>query len=74
MRSNVPPAVFRVSGGPIIAVLALIVAGWLLFNNLLTDLRAGKPWWAIEAMQATIAAAAGLTIYLAYRLYRGRAS
>jgi APA family basic amino acid/polyamine antiporter len=69
-RTNVAPAVFKVPGGTAIAILSLMLAAWLLANNLLTDLRANKPWWAIEALQATIAAAAGLVIYLAYRIAR----
>jgi amino acid transporter len=67
-RSSIPAAVFKVPGGPVIAVLCLILAAWLLANNLLTDLRAGKPWWRIEAIQASIAAALGFLIYLAYRI------
>ncbi|HEY6045715.1 MAG TPA: APC family permease, partial [Pyrinomonadaceae bacterium] len=69
-RKDVADAVFKVPGGSIIAVVSLIVAAWLLTNNLLGDLRAHKPWWAIEAIQATIAAAAGLLIYLTYRALR----
>jgi amino acid transporter len=69
-RTDVAPAVFRVPGGTAIAILSLMLAAWLLANNLLTDLRASKPWWAIEAIQATIAAVAGLLIYLTYRMLR----
>jgi amino acid transporter len=67
-RAGVPPASFKVPGGIVIAVLSLILAAGLLFNNLLTDLRAGKPWWGIEMIQATIAATVGLVVYLAYRI------
>jgi amino acid transporter len=69
-RKDVAAAVFKVPGGSIIAVASLLLAGWLLTNNLLGDLRASKSWWAIEAIQATIAAAAGLLIYLTYRALR----
>ena len=69
-RKDVAAAVFKVPGGSIIAVVSLILAAWLLSNNLLGDLRANKPWWAIEAIQAMIAAAAGLLIYLTYRMVR----
>jgi amino acid transporter len=69
-RKDVAAAVFKVPGGSIIAVVSLILAAWLLSNNLLGDIRASKPWWKIEAIQATIAAAAGLLIYLTYRALR----
>ena len=73
-RSNVAVATFKIPGGSIIAILALMLAGWLLANNLWTDLRAGKSWFAIEAIQATIAALIGLLIYLAYRVVRYNSS
>src|SRR5207302_5896315 len=62
-RSDAPKALFRLPGGPIIAVASLILAGWLLLNSTL-----------YEAMAATIAAAVGFVIYLGYRLYRARSS
>jgi APA family basic amino acid/polyamine antiporter len=67
-RRDAPAAVFRVPGGTIIAILSLILAAWLLANNLMTDLRAGKSWWQIEAVQAAIAGMFGLLVYLAYRI------
>jgi amino acid transporter len=62
-RQGVPAPMFKVRGGPIIAVAALILAAWLLANSTLR-----------EAVTATIAAALGMLVYLAYRLYRLRAS
>jgi APA family basic amino acid/polyamine antiporter len=58
-RSGVPPALFRLRGGTVIAIAALILAAWLLTNSTRT-----------EAIQATIAAAVGLLIYLVYRVVR----
>ena len=55
-KASVPAAVFRVRGGPIIAIAALILSAWLLANSTLR-----------EAIQAAIAATVGLLIYLAYR-------
>ncbi len=54
-RSDVPPAAFRLRGGTFIAALSLILAAWLLTS-------ARK-----EAVAATIAAAVGMVLYLAYR-------
>jgi APA family basic amino acid/polyamine antiporter len=62
-RVNVPAAMFRVRGGPIIAVAALILALWLLANSTLK-----------EARQAGIAALVGLLIYFGYRIYQTRSS
>src|SRR5438552_5853896 len=62
-RSDVPAPMFKVRGGPIIAIAALLLAIWLLANSTLR-----------EAIQAVGAAAVGLLIYLSYRLYRARAS
>jgi amino acid transporter len=56
-RSDVPPAIFRVPGGTIIAISALLLAAWLLANST----------WQ-EARAAAIAAAVGLLVYFAYRL------
>jgi hypothetical protein len=50
---------FKVRGGPIIAVAALILAVWLLANSTLR-----------EAVTAVIAAAVGMVIYSAYRIVR----
>jgi basic amino acid/polyamine antiporter, APA family len=62
-RQSVPPAAFHLRGGPVIAVLALVLMAWLLLSA----------WKELKA--AAWAAAAGLVIYLAYWLYsRSRAS
>ena len=58
-RSGVPVAMFKVPGGPIIAVAALLLAVWLLANGTLR-----------EAIQAGIAALVGLLIYSGYKVYR----
>jgi APA family basic amino acid/polyamine antiporter len=57
-RSGVSPAMFRVRGGTVIAIAALVLAIWLLAHSTRT-----------EAIQATIAGAVGLVIYFGYRLY-----
>jgi amino acid transporter len=63
-RRDVPPALFRLPGGTIVAILALVLIVWLLLNSTLH-----------EARDAALAAAAGLVIYFAYWLYsRSRAS
>jgi APA family basic amino acid/polyamine antiporter len=61
-RSDAPPAAFRLRGGTVIAVLSLILTSWLLAS-------ARK-----EARAAAIAAAVGLLIYFAYRIYSRRES
>jgi APA family basic amino acid/polyamine antiporter len=55
-RNNAPPALFRLRGGVVISVLALMLAAWLLANSTLK-----------EAITAAIAGAVGLVIYIAYR-------
>lgn len=55
-RQTGPKALFRLPAGPAIAVAALILSAWLLLNSTL-----------YEAIAATVAAAAGLVIYLACR-------
>ena len=57
-RSDVPPAAFRLRYGTVVAILALLLAVWLLANST----------WQ-EARAAAIAAAVGLLIYFAFRLY-----
>jgi amino acid transporter len=57
-RSDVPKAMFRLPGGPGIAIAALLLAAWLLANSTVK-----------EAVQATIVAVIGLLIYASYRLY-----
>ena len=60
-RENVPPAKFRLAGGTVIAILALLLAAWLLANST----------WQ-EARAAAIAAAVGFLIYVAYWIYSRR--
>ena len=63
-QRDAPPALFRLPGGTIIAIVVLVLIGWLLLNSTLH-----------EARDASLAAAAGLVIYFAYWLYsRSRAS
>ncbi|HSS21442.1 MAG TPA: amino acid permease [Pyrinomonadaceae bacterium] len=63
-RSGIPQANFKIPLGTLIAVLALILAAWLLTFT---------PW--LEALVSLIAAAIGLLVYFAYRLYlRGRSA
>ena len=57
-RRDVPPATFHLRFGTVIAILSLGLAAWLLANST----------WQ-EARAAAIAAAVGLLIYFAYRLY-----
>jgi amino acid transporter len=60
-RREAPPAAFRLPGGTVIAILSLLLIVWLLLNSTLQ-----------EAKAATVAAAVGLAIYLAYWLYSHR--
>jgi amino acid transporter len=60
-RSDAPPAAFRLHYGTVIAILALLLAGWLLANSTLK-----------EARVAAIAAGVGLLIYFAFRAYSRR--
>jgi basic amino acid/polyamine antiporter, APA family len=60
-RTDVPAAVFKVPGGPAIAVIALVLSVWLLAHSTLR-----------EAVQSAIAAAIGLVIYFGYRLSASR--
>jgi basic amino acid/polyamine antiporter, APA family len=60
-RSDVPAPAFKVPGGPVIAVAALLLAVWLLWNSSRD-----------EKFLSLIAAAVGLLIYFGYRIYRGR--
>jgi len=60
---DAPRAHFRLRGGPVIAVAALLLAVWLLMNSTL-----------YEAIATTIAAAVGFVIFLGYRLYRAGVS
>jgi basic amino acid/polyamine antiporter, APA family len=58
-REGISPALFRVRGGPIIAVAALILSAWLLANSTLK-----------EAIQSLIAASVGMAIYSGYRAFQ----
>ena len=60
-RSNAPPAAFRLHYGTVIAILALLLAAWLLANST----------WK-EARAAAVAAAVGLLIYFSFRFYSRR--
>src|SRR5262245_5183668 len=73
-KTDAPAAHFKLRGGMVIALAALVLAVWLLLNNFISDVLAGKRWWAVEGIQTAIAAAVGLAIYLSYRLYSRRAS
>jgi APA family basic amino acid/polyamine antiporter len=55
-RSDAPPPSFSLPYGTLVAIMALLLAAWLLANST----------WK-EARAAAIAAAAGLLIYFAYR-------
>jgi APA family basic amino acid/polyamine antiporter len=57
-KTGAPPAHFKLPGGVFIAIVALILAAWLLMNSTL-----------FEAIAATIAAVVGMLIYLAYRIW-----
>src|SRR5207253_1941012 len=58
-KPDVPKALFRLPGGSLIAIAALLLSGWLLANSTLR-----------EGIQAAIAAAVGIVIYYAYRIMR----
>jgi amino acid transporter len=55
-RTNAPAALFRLRGGVVISVLALLLSGWLLLNSTLK-----------EAITAAIVALVGILLYLGYR-------
>jgi hypothetical protein len=56
-RRETPAAAFRLPGGSIIAIVSLLLIGWLLYNATFNEVRA-----------TAYAALAGLIIYLAYWL------
>jgi APA family basic amino acid/polyamine antiporter len=58
-RKDAPAAHFRLPGGPVVAVAALILAVWLLLNSTL-----------YEGIATTIAATVGFAIYLLYKRFR----
>jgi amino acid transporter len=59
-RNGAPAALFRLRGGIVISLFALVLAGWLLANSTRK-----------EAVTTAIVAAAGLVIFLGYRWFRG---
>src|SRR5256886_3853464 len=60
-KPDVPKALFRLPGGSLIAIAALLLSGWLLANSTLR-----------EGIQAAIAAVLGMAIYASYPIYRKR--
>jgi hypothetical protein len=58
-RTDAPVAHFKLRGGTVIAVAALILSAWLLANSTFT-----------EAWQAAAAGALGLLIYFVYRTFK----
>jgi basic amino acid/polyamine antiporter, APA family len=56
-RAEAPPAQFKLRGGTVIAIAALLLSVWLLLNSTL-----------YEAVVSVIAAGVGFAIYLIYRL------
>ena len=58
-RKNAPPAMFKVRGGAIAAIVSLVLAAWLLSNST-----------GSEARDAGIAAAVGIAVYSAYKLWQ----
>ena len=61
-RGGAPPAIFKAPAGGAVAVVALLLAGWLLSNS---------SW--LDARDSAIATAIGLVIYLVFRLKGRRA-
>jgi amino acid transporter len=59
---DAPPALFVMPGGILISILAIVLSIWLLVNKL------------DEALHAAVALAAGLIIYLLYRVFKKPAS
>ena len=57
-RSDTPPAVFRLPGGTVIALLSLLLIAWLLGHSTLG-----------EAQATAVAAGVGLLIYFTYWFY-----
>ena len=57
-RADTPPAVFRLPGGTVIALLSLLLIAWLLGHSTLG-----------EAQATAVAAGVGLLIYFTYWFY-----
>ena len=62
-RKEISPPMFHLRGGTLIAIAALVLAGWLLYS---------VKW--VNAWQVGLAAAVGFVFYFAYRFYLARAS
>ncbi|MGH9958860.1 MAG: APC family permease, partial [Pyrinomonadaceae bacterium] len=62
-KANSPPALITVPGGTLISIIAILLSFWLLANSTLK-----------EARDSAIAAAAGIAIYLVYRMFRSTTS
>ena len=60
-KTDAPPAHFKLRGGPVIAIAALILSAWLLLNSTL-----------YEAIASVIAAVVGVTLYWLYRVIGGK--
>ena len=60
-KADAPPALMKIPAGVIISIITVVVSVWLLVNST-----------AREARDSTIAAVAGLLIYLSYRFYSRR--
>jgi amino acid transporter len=58
-RTGAPKAEFKLPGGSVIAIAALILSAWLLLNSTL-----------YEAVATALAAVIGLVIYLVYKVFR----
>ncbi|HEY5885225.1 MAG TPA: APC family permease [Pyrinomonadaceae bacterium] len=59
-KKGVPEALVKIPGGVVISVVAILLSIWLLTNSTY-----------VEARDSAIAVAAGVAIYLSYRLVRG---
>ena len=59
-KKGVPEALVKIPGGIVISVLAILLSIWLLTNST-----------RVEARDSAIAVAAGVAMYLSYRLIRG---
>jgi amino acid transporter len=62
-KTDAPPAHFKLRGGVVIAIAALVLSAWLLMNST-----------KYEAIATMIAAVVGMLIYLSYRAFRHQAA
>ncbi len=60
-KPNAPPALFKIPGGVVVSMLAVVFSVWLLSNST-----------RVEARDSAIALAAGIVIYAAYRIFTRR--